>query len=267
MKMKYQKLPVPVDFKVIVDRFSLYDNFVRAMVKILSTDGVYILNNPFANTCDDKALEFNLCSKLKIPYPKTFILPQENTNQDVSDRVELPNLDEISSQVQFPMMLKPYNGYAWTDVIKIHDAEELKKVYEDLRKMNVFLLQEFIHHKVMYRVYCFGQKETLFIKYDPTNRKYLVDDYSAIQWIKPKIEEYTIKLCKALDYDFNAVEWMIDENDNFYAIDAFNETPELLPEAIPKIYYDQILQKFTAVIEQKYSSNAKNKLPFNYMPM
>ena len=264
MKLRYQKFPITVDYKLIIDRFSLYDNFIRETVKMLSLNGVYIVNNPFANTCDNKAVEFALCQKMKIPYPKTFILPQEN-NQDISDQVEMPNLDEIIGEFQFPVVMKPYNGYAWTDVIVVQSADELRRLYDELKKVNIFMLQEFIKHKVMYRVYCFGQKETLFVRYEPSTRKYLLDDYSAIQWIKQKIEECTIKLNRALDYDFNAIEWMIDENDNFYVVDAFNETPELLPESIPKIYYDQIVQKFVAMVEQRYKDGSRNKLPFNYV--
>jgi len=264
MRLKYQKLPLPTDYKLIIDRFSLYDNFVRTIVKALSLNGVYVINNPFSNICDDKVIEYTICQKLKIPYPFTFVLPQENTAEDVTAQVETPNLDSVIEGLQFPMVLKPHDGYAWTDVIIVNNPDELKRTYENLKRTHVLLLQQHIPYKLMYRVYCFGQKETLFVRYDPASKTYLVDDCSAIQDIKKKIEDCTKKLNKALDYDFNAVEWMIDNDNNFFLIDAFNETPELLPESIPRIYYDQIVQKFADLAEQRYNSNARNNVPFDY---
>ena len=144
IKFKDEEIPTQPGFKVMVDRASYCDNYLKAMVKNYALKGTYVINNPFANICDDKIIELNMCNKLGIPYPRTVILPKLNTEMDTRDQVELPNLDLALSKLRFPIVLKPHDGYAWDNVSVTNTLEEAKKVYESQNTRTVLLAQEMI---------------------------------------------------------------------------------------------------------------------------
>jgi hypothetical protein len=261
-----EKMPIDYEFKVIVDRASYADPFLRTMVKTHSLKGTYVLNNPFSNTCDDKITEYTICQKLGIPYPKTVVLPKTNPEMDISEQENPPNLDSIFSQMRFPIVLKPHDGFAWDYVSVCYSPEDAKRIYESEKNRMVLIAQEFIVPKTFYRVYYFSNRDPVFVRYIPSERRYIVSDYSDIQKTKDKIRDYTIRLNLALNYDFNACEWAVDANDNIYLIDGFNETPEIDRSVIPAEYYGILVERFASMVEEKYKSNELNKWPFNFTP-
>ncbi|MCX6814532.1 MAG: hypothetical protein NTY20_02710 [Candidatus Aenigmarchaeota archaeon] len=266
LKFAEEEMPMKYKYRVLVDRASYCDFFLKVMVKNYSLKGTYVINNPFTNICDDKITEFNICQKLGIPYPKTIVLPKTNTEMDTRDQVNLPNLDSALSRMRFPIIMKPHDGYAWDNVNTANNLDEAKRIYDRQKDRMILLAQEIINPKTYYRVYYFRKREPVFIRYLPSERRYVTSDYSDIRTVMQIIRDYNIRLNTALDYDFNACEWAIDGNDNVFLIDAFNETPELDPNVIPKEYYSLILERFFSVIEEKFHSNELNKWPFEYSP-
>ncbi len=260
------KLPLDYQFRVIVDRASYADPFLRTMMKNESLKGTYVISNPFTESCDDKITEYTICQKLGIPFPKTIVLPKFNADIDVHEQVDYPNLDSVFSQLRFPIVLKPHDGYAWDYVSIVSNIDEAKRIYESEKMKLVLLAQEFIQSKSFYRVYYFTNKEPVFVKYSPSERHYMASDYSDIRSIYDKIREYTIKFNKTIGYDVNACEWAIDNNDVPYLIDGFNETPDISPDFIPQEYYDVLLERFVSLIAEKYRSTELNRWPFNYSP-
>ncbi|HDD05146.1 MAG TPA: hypothetical protein ENF51_01505 [Candidatus Aenigmarchaeota archaeon] len=262
----YQRIPTKSDYRVILDRQSMYDEFLRAIMKVLSLNGTYVINNPFSNICDDKLVELNLCQSLGIPYPKTLVLPRESVEYDMSQEIVLTDVKDILPELKFPLIIKPHDGYAWKDVYEVNTPEELDKLYRSLRDEYTVLVQEKIEPKLMYRAYSIGHEKVVLIRYDPSSRRYLEDDYSQIKDILPRIEEWTKRLNEVLDYDLNSVEWIIDQNGQPYLIDAFNEVPEILPEAIPKTYYDELVNSVAELVEKIFHSDKHNRWPFDYPP-
>ncbi len=266
IKFSEEEIPIQYRYKVLVDRASYCDVYLKSMVKNYSLKGTYVINNPFANICDDKITEFNICTRLGIPYPKTIVLPKTNTEMDTNDQINIPNLDVALSKLKFPIILKPHDGYAWDDVSVANNIDEAKRTYEKNRNRLVLLAQEMIATKTFYRVYYFSGREPLFVRYIPSERKYVKSDYLDIRAVMPVIRDYTIRLNTALDYDFNACEWAVDANDRVFLIDAFNETPDLSSSFIPQEYYNAIIDRFVGLVIEKFRSREINKWPFEYSP-
>ena len=258
MGFRHVEMPIQCDCRIIIDRLSFQDDFLRTMLKNFSLKGTYVINNPFTNICDDKITEYTICRKMGIPHPRTIIMPKIN---EESEAVKMPDFDEF--KITFPVVLKPYRGYAWQNVFVINDLEELKKIYYENCRKDLYILQDLIKYKTYYRVYAFSFSEPLFVRYFPNEKKYVVSDYSDIKDIYDKIKTYTMQLNKALDYDFNSLEWAIDENSQPYLIDAFNETPDILPWEIPQEYYRRIIENFCLIVERIYPTDESNRLPFN----
>jgi hypothetical protein len=266
LKFSEEEIPIKYRFRVLVDRASYSgDSFIRTMVKNYALRGTYVINNPFTNICDDKVVEFNICSKLRIPYPKTVVLPKMNP-AETGDLVSPANLDAALSKLKFPIVLKPHDGYAWDYVSVANNPEEAKRIYESQKTQMVLIAQEMITPKTYYRVYYFAKREPLFVRYLPQERRYITSDYSDIKSVMRTIRDYMVRLNTALDYDMNACEWAVDADDNVFLIDAFNETPDLGPSILPKEYYDIVLERFLSVIEEKFHSTELNKWPFLYSP-
>ena len=266
IKFSEEEIPMKYKYKVLVDRASYCDNYLKSMVKNYSLKGTYVINNPFTNICDDKITEFNICQKLGIPYPKTIILPKTNTEMDTKDQVDVPDLTQALSKMKFPIIMKPHDGYAWDNVSVANNMDEAKRIYDYNKNRMVLLAQECIPSKTYYRVYYFRKLEPVFIRYIPSERRYVASDYSDIKSVMRTLRDYNIRLNTALDYDMNACEWAIDADDNIFLIDAFNETPDLDPDVIPKEYYGTLLERFVALIEDKFRSKELNKWPFEYSP-
>lgn len=266
MALEYQEIPMNYRYRIIIDRISFQDNYLRTMIKNFSLKGTYVINNPFTNLCDDKVTEYNICQKLGIPYPKTYVLPKENIEWDTSQEIRIPKLDEGHITLKFPIVLKPHDGYAWQDVFVVNNMDDFKKKYEEHNKKEILLAQEFIQSKTYYRVYAFKFSEPLFVRYLPQEHRYVWSDHSDIYDIYDQIKDYTLRLNNALDYDFNAFEWAIDENNKPYLIDAFNETPDILPHELPEEYYWKIIDNFVEIVEKRYHSYDRNRWPFEYSP-
>jgi hypothetical protein len=65
-----------------------------------------------------------------------------------------------------------------------------------------------------------------------------------------------------LDLDVNVVEWCVDEAGRWWVIDAFNEVPDVIPEALPPVYYTWIVDRFAACIRDKLAAGKTNRVPF-----
>jgi hypothetical protein len=180
--------------------------------------------------------------------------------------VNVPDLGYVLSKMKFPIVMKPHDGYAWDNVYIANNIDDAKKIYYSQKDKMVLLAQEMVSPKTYYRVYYFKKREPVFVRYVPSERRYIPSDYSDIKAVMGIIRDFTIRLNVALDYDFNACEWAVDQDDKVFLIDAFNETPELGPDLLPGDYYGTILDRFVGVVMDKFQSKELNKWPFEYSP-
>jgi hypothetical protein len=265
LSFRHQKAPITSDYKVIVDRASFCHTYLKETMKNLSLSGAYVINNPFAATATNKLLDIGIANDLGISIPKTFALPGVTSSDETEEWIGEPVWEEIIDEVGLPCILKPFDGYAWTDVHIVNSLEELKQVYSSTCVSRVVLVQKLIRYEDYYRVFCLNKRDVLFIKWIPkpfSMGQYLYSDLKAIEGMIDRLTKLTINLNVCLDLDVNAVEWCIDENGRPWVIDAFNDVPEINKEALPQVYYDWMVTKFVECIKDKLNSNKKNKTVF-----
>jgi hypothetical protein len=253
------------NYKVIFDRVSYLNPFLRETMKKFSLAGTRVINNPFAAMGTNKIIDGVICRKLRIPTPKTIVLPMIDDYH--LENVKEPDIDKVIADLELPLMLKPFDGFAWDNVYKVNSVSDFKNLYSSLKTKFVMIAQEFIYPRSYYRIYTIGKKEVLFVKYEPKPAgmgQYIYSDLKDIEGILEKLTRWNIRINKALDLDFNAIEWCIDEGGKPFVIDAFNETPEIIKGMMPNEYYDWIVGNICQLIRDNVDSDRPNKTIFKF---
>jgi len=262
----WERVPIEGKYRVVVDRMSFQYSFLKEIVKNLSLNGTYIINNPFTASATNKIVEIQLGSRLGLAFPKTIVLPDRSAVNNTDGPVIQPSFDQVAAEIGFPCVLKPFDGYAWEDVHVVNSHEELSKVYDSLSPRRILLAQQLIKFKDYFRVFCFDKQDVLFIKWIPkpfTMGQYLHDTSDNLEDSRQMLTELTIKLNQVLDLDINVLEWCVDDEGQWWVIDAFNEVPDVIPESLPPDYYTWIVDRFAACIKDKLYSGKKNRFPFD----
>jgi hypothetical protein len=265
MTLGGEQIPVKRGYRIVVDRLSFCYPFLKEIVKDLSLSGTYVINNPFAASSTNKLIEIQVGSKLGINFPKTVVLPDKLVASEAEGVVSHPYLESVAAEVGLPCVLKPFDGYAWEDVYVVSSVKELNEVYSSLSTRRVLLAQQLIRYRDYFRVFCFDKQDVLFVKWIPkplSMGHYLHCDPGSMGEQKGTLTAQTIELNRALDLDVNVVEWCIDVEGRWWMIDAFNEVPELIREALPADYYAWIVDRFAACVRDKLDPAKKNRTPF-----
>lgn len=254
------------EYPVVVDRLSYRFPYMREALKIMAMKGTYIINNPFTASESNKFLDYEICQRIGMPVPKTILLPDVTIEEETKGVIKGPSWERIAQELGFPCVIKPYNGYGWFDVFIVNSLEEMKNIYDTERASYVFLAQQYIDYKDYYRVFCINKKEVLFIKWVPRPLgagEYLITDQDNLNDRKDLISELTIKLNTILDRDINATEWCIDKEGKPWAIDTFNEVPDIPKGGLPELHYKWIVEKFVLCIMDKLSNSVRNRNIFD----
>jgi hypothetical protein len=265
MSIAAEVVPVQRGYRVIADRLSFRYPFLKEIVKSLALNGTYIINNPFAASSTNKLIEIVVGNHLGVNFPKTIVLPDQSSADETDGLASQPHLEQVAEELGFPFILKPYDGYAWEDVYVVRSAEELRHLYRSLCSRRILLAQQLIGFRDYFRVFCFDKRDVLFIKWIPrpfAMGHYLQCDASSPGDAKERLTEQTIQLNRVLDLDVNVVEWCQDKDGQWWAIDAFNEVPEVIPEALPPDCYAWIVDRFATCIRDKLNTDKKNRIPF-----
>ena len=264
-----ERVPVERGYRVVVDRLSFCYPFLKEIVKSLSLSGTYVINNPFAASATNKIVDMKLGSRLGLTFPKTIVLPDRAVTQETDGLAAQPDLQRVAEELGFPCILKPFDGYAWEDVYVVGSAEELRNLYNSLSSRRILLAQQLIKFRSYFRVFCVDQHEVLFTGWIPkplSMGRYLNCDPNSLGEAKDKMETLTIRLNQVLDLDVNVVEWCLDDEGRWWVIDAFNEVPEIIREALPPEYYSWLVDRFVACIRNKLVPGQKNRSPFAETP-
>lgn len=245
-KLPYLKICRPKPYyDVIIDRASHCIEFFSPFLKQVALQGTYVINNPFKFPADDKFFNNVIADKLGISIPKTYCLPSfehsEYINNEDLQNIDLPvKWDEIIEDLGFPAILKPYDGYGWVNVFKVNSKDELIEIYEQTGQ-EVMLLQQYIEFDHYVRAFAIGTEEVLPIKYNPSEREYIVDHEHLSAEMGEIIVEQAKLINKVLGYDINTIEFAIKENIP-YAIDFMNPVPEAKPHSL-KEYFPWVVER------------------------
>ena len=261
-----QRVPVSSDYKVVLDRLSYCYPYLKEMVRNMSLDGSYVINNPFSAAVDNKLMEATVCQALGIPFPKSIVLPGPLLQEESFGVVVEPSWERICDELGFPCVLKPIDGYGWEDVFVINSLEELQERHREAGGGRTWLVQEKVQYDRYYRIFCIDKQDLLFIKWNP--KPYGLGEYDLTQLeeiasVRDALAEQIVRLNSCLDLDINTVEWCIDKDDRAWVVDAFNEVPDVPEDKLPPAYYEWIVDRFATCIRKKLEPGKNNKMIFD----
>ena len=222
----------PCPYAVIVDRISHDVPFYRSYLKNAVLTGTQVINNPFWWSADDKFFNYALATKIGVAAPRTVLLPHKmyppNTNSPSFRNLEFPlNWDALFDYVKFPAFLKPHDGGGWRDVYHVHSPGEFFHAYDQSRDL-AMTLQAAVNFNEYFRCYVVGQEHVRIMPYDPRQpheRRYVQDPPEYAPGLLERVEADALKLCRALGYDLNTVEFAVEDGVP-YAIDFMNPAPD-----------------------------------------
>lgn len=226
------RMAEPSPYRVIIDRISHDIPFYRAWLKNCALDGAYVINNPFWWGADDKFFNYALASKIGVAVPPTVVLPHKQhppgtTARSMRNLIHPLNWQEIFDYIGFPAFLKPFSGGGWKHVYKVDSPEEFFRAYDQTADL-CMTLQRGVNFTEYYRCYCVGQENVHIMAYDPRrphHERYVQDAPSMDGALRERIVGDSIKLCRALGYDLNTLEFAVEDGVP-YAIDFLNPAPD-----------------------------------------
>jgi hypothetical protein len=250
------KMDEPAAYRVIVDRISHEVEYYKGALKHAVLQGTYVINNPFWWTADDKFFNYSVMAKLGCAIPKTVLLPQKDYPKDIDLTPEsLRNLqypidwDGLLDYVGRPAILKPYSGGGWKHVYKVNDKKELIEAYDGTAPY-CMTLQEFIDFDLYVRCFTFGKTDITPVKYDPRERRYLVEH----SYLSPELGARVVRdaqtINKALGYEMNTIEFAVRDGVP-YAIDYLNPAPDFERDRITEFYFSHVVEKMANLVVER----------------
>ncbi|HEV2238079.1 MAG TPA: hypothetical protein VGR57_15570 [Ktedonobacterales bacterium] len=239
------RMDEPVPYAVLVDRISHEVPYYRSYLKHAVLQGATVVNNPFMWTADDKFFEAGLATRLGVASPKTLVLPNKDYVPGIVHDESLRNLvypldwAAIVDYIGMPCILKDAHGGGWKEVYVCHSLDELLAHYNESGRLTM-ILQEYIEWDQFVRCLCLGQEEILPIKYDPRERKYIVDHAHLSPELGKRIVQDSQKLVRALGYDMNSMEWAVRDGVP-YVIDYMNPAPDMDVNSLTPVYFDWVV--------------------------
>lgn len=255
------RAPVSTDYRVVIDRMSYDHAYLKEMVKNMSLDGTYVINNPFAASVNSKLVEAGVCQTLGIPSPRSIVLPDPALRTESPGVVEEPAWEKVADEVGLPCILKPVYGYGWVDVYEVSTLAELKQRYA-AGAGRIWLVQQKVRYTQYYRVFCIEQRDVLIISWIPRPLgmgEYL---YTPAGTAESRVVDQMVRLNSCLDMDINVVEWCVDGSGQGWVIDALNEVPDMPKDRMPPEHYWWIVDRFAACARNKLWSGESNRMPF-----
>lgn len=260
----------PSGYKVIIDRISHDIDFYRAYLKNAVLTGTTVINNPFWWSADDKFFNYALASKIGVAVPKTFVLPHKmhppGTGVQSMRNLAFPlNWDEVFDHIGFPAFLKPFSGGGWKHVFKVDSREEFFEAYDQTGTL-CMTLQSAVDFTDYFRCYVVGQDKVRVMKYDPKqphHMRYLRDDSANSDELHERVVQDCIKLCRALGYDFNTVEFAVQDGIP-YAIDFLNPAPDADVHSVGQANFEWVVENVAQLAIEKALSEEQPQSEYRW---
>ncbi|MBV8867339.1 MAG: hypothetical protein JO210_18220 [Acidobacteriaceae bacterium] len=264
------KMAEPSGYRVIVDRISQDIEFYRAYLKNSVLGGTIVINNPFWWSADDKFFNYALASQIGVAVPNTVLLPHKShppgtTDQSMRNLSYPLNWDEVFDYIKFPAFLKPFSGGGWKHVYKVHSPEEFFAAYDQTGAL-CMTLQSGVEFDEYFRCYVVGQEKVRVMKYDPKqphDLRYVKDGRPSSQALYDRVVNDCLTLCKALGYDFNTVEFAV-ENGVPYAIDFLNPAPDADVHSVGQENFEWVVENVAQMAITKAMSEEQPQAQFHW---
>jgi hypothetical protein len=243
----------PPVYAVIVDRISHEVPFYRAYLKRAVLNGTAVINNPFWVSADDKFFNYALAARLGVAVPATVMLPHKQLPAGTTDRslrnLEFPlDWEGVFAYVGEHGFLKPVDGGGWRDVYRVDNREEFFRAYDESRDL-CMMYQKAVDFSQYFRCYVVGQKHVRVMAYDPRRphaERYVQDAPRCSKRLLRRMERDALKLCGALGYDVNTVEFAVEDGVP-YAIDFMNPVPDADLHSVGAANFEWIVEKMAAL--------------------
>lgn len=258
-------------YAVLIDRISQDVPFYRAYLKNAAACGTAVINNPFWWSADEKFFNNVLAEKIKVPVPKTVLLPSKDmpTDTDANSFRNLKYPLEWDNMVEylggFPLYMKPHSGGGWKSVYKVHNFEELFSAYAETGQL-VMMLQENIDFEFYFRCYALGRKYVHVMPYEPRNPhhlRYLQEPLDYPKGLIKKVEKMVLKINNALGYDFNTVEFAVKDGVP-YAIDFCNPAPDAELTSIGADNFEWIVEHAAQMAIERAQTHKAGKMNLSW---
>jgi hypothetical protein len=232
----------PAEYAVIFDRISHEVPYYRTFLKHAVLQGTTVVNNPFMWSADDKLFGASLATKLGVASPKTVALPNKEYIPGIKHDESLRNLrypldwQAVVDYVGLPCILKDAHGGGWRDVYVCRTLQELIDNYNESGLLTM-IAQEFIEWDQFVRCIALGQRDVLPMKYDPKQRRYLVEHEHLSPELGERIVRDSLTLMRALGYDMCSLEFAVKDGVP-YAIDFMNPAPDMDVNSLTPHYFE-----------------------------
>jgi glutathione synthase/RimK-type ligase-like ATP-grasp enzyme len=247
----------PLPYDVLVDRISHEVTCYQPVLKQAALFGTRVVNNPFWRIADDKFFNTALAARLGVAVPKTIVLPSKSYGEGVSAET-LHNLrypldwEGAAARLGFPMYLKPHWGGGWRDVHRVASLDELWSVFDKTGPL-IMIAQEEIAWTQYVRCIVVGKEHVLPALWDPRLGHY--DRYlgaaASMPPLTPELEarvtEDARKLCRALGYEMNTVEFAIRDGVP-YAIDFMNSAPDFDVSSLGEAHFRWVVERMADLV-------------------
>ena len=258
-------------YAVIIDRISQDVPFYRSYLKNAAACGTAVINNPFWWSADEKFFNNVLAEKIKVPVPKTVLLPSKemppDTNADSFRNLKYPLEWEnmVAYLGGFPLYMKPHSGGGWKSVYKVNNYDELFAAYSETNTL-VMMLQENIDFEFYFRCYALGREYVHIMPYEPRNPhhlRYLQDAPNYPSGLLKKIEKLVFKINDALGYDFNTVEFAVKDGVP-YAIDFCNPAPDAELTSVGEENFNWVVEHSAKMAIDRAKAHRANKINLSW---
>ncbi len=264
------KMAEPSGYRVIIDRISQDMEFYRAYLKNAVLSGTLVINNPFWWSADDKFFNYALASKIGVAVPNTVVLPHKShppgTTVQSMRNLEFPlNWEEVFDYIRFPAFLKPFSGGGWKHVYKVHSPTEFFEAYDQTGTL-CMTLQSAVEFDEYFRCYVVGQEKVRVMKYDPKqphHLRYSKDNDPTEHPLYPRLVQDCLTLCRALGYDFNTVEFAV-QNGIPYAIDFLNPAPDADVHSVGEANFDWVVENVAQMAIDKALSDERPEIQYHW---
>src|SRR5208337_335394 len=108
-------------------------------------------------------------------------------------------------------------------------------------------LQEFIDFTEYVRCFTFGKTDILPVKYDPKQRRYLVEHNFLTPEVGARVVKDAQTINQALGYEMNTIEFAIKDGVP-YAIDFLNPAPDFERDRITEFYFGHVVEKMAKLV-------------------
>lgn len=220
----------PPEYDVIIDRMSHEIPYYRVFLKFAALHGVYVINNPFTWSSDDKFFGEALVAKLGMKTPRTVVLPNKRVETQVVPEsfrnLEYPmNWRGIIDYVGVPAILKDAHTGGRRISHRVVDVDDLIQKYDESDTLTV-IVQQVIESDDHIHCFVIGQEHCRAVRYSREEQVYLPDDDSLGSDLIKAMEDEAIRICKAYGYDMNMVEYVVKDGTP-YVINPTNPAPDM----------------------------------------